>query len=141
MSYFWILLVFLRVFDLTFCLFSSEEQQPLEDFFKAKGIRIKNEMAEESSTLLKAALDNNDLDSSGDEGVAADRGSADEDSDSPDEDFNASSDSDVAEEFDSDHESSGGSDEEMADASDGGGDKDVDMDETSRPKKKSKTGK
>ncbi|KAJ5263635.1 FACT complex subunit pob3 [Penicillium angulare] len=141
-----------RTFDITVSLkggqgehqFSNinrEEQQPLEDFFKAKGIRIKNEMAEESTTLLKAALDNNDLDSSGDEGVAADRGSADEDSDSPDEDFNASSDSDVAEEFDSDHESSGGSDEEMADASDGGGNKDVDMDESTRPKKKSKTGK
>ncbi|KAJ6130175.1 FACT complex subunit pob3 [Penicillium capsulatum] len=138
-----------RTFDITVSLkaglgehqFSNinrEEQQPLEDFFKSKSIRIKNEMTEDSSGLLKAALKNEDMESSDEEGGArADRGSADEDSESPDEDFNASSDSDVAEEFDSDHESSGGSDEEMADASDGG----AGSDEDSRPKKKSKVGK
>ncbi|KAJ5906369.1 FACT complex subunit pob3 [Penicillium subrubescens] len=143
-----------RTFDITVSLKSGlgehqfsninrEEQQPLEDFFKAKGIRIKNEMAEESSTLLKAALDNDDLmESSDEEAVRADRGSADEDEESVDEDFNASSDSDVAEEYDSAHESSGDSDEEMGDAGndDDDGDAGSDAEET-RPKKKSKTGK
>lgn len=119
--------------DLTYY---SEEQQSLEDFFKAKGIRVKNEMMEDPSNILKA-LGPEDAESSDDGDARPDRGSADEDSDTPDEDFNASSDSDVAEEFDSDHESSGGSDEEMADASDGGGSDG----EESRPKKKSKTGK
>lgn len=137
-----------RTFDITVTLkgglgehqFSNinrEEQQPLEDFFKAKGIRIKNEMTEDASGLIAATLDNDE--SSDDEVVRADRGSADEDSDSPDEDFNASSDSDVAEEYDSAHESSGDSDEEMGDAGGGGGG--GDDDEESRPKKKSKTGK
>jgi hypothetical protein len=28
-------------------IFSSEEQQPLEEFFKAKNIRIKNEMSDD----------------------------------------------------------------------------------------------
>ncbi|EPS34222.1 hypothetical protein PDE_09186 [Penicillium oxalicum 114-2] len=120
---------------------NREEQQPLEEFFKAKGIRIKNEMLEESSTLLKAALNNEDMGESSDEdGGRADRGSADEDEESVDEDFNASSESDVAEEYDSAHESSGDSDEEMADAGDddeGGAGSDGD---DARPKKKSKTG-
>jgi structure-specific recognition protein 1 len=123
---------------------NREEQQPLEEFFKAKGIRIKNEMLEESSTLLKAALDNDDLmESSDEEGARADRGSADEDEESVDEDFNASSDSDVAEEYDSAHESSGDSDEEMGDAGDNDDDAGAGSDEgeETRPKKKSKTGK
>jgi structure-specific recognition protein 1 len=70
---------------------------------------------------------------SSDDEVRPDRGSADEDESSVDEDFDASSDSDVAEEFDSDHESSGGSDDEMPDAP---GD---DQQEGERPKKKTKT--
>ncbi|KAJ5929347.1 FACT complex subunit pob3 [Penicillium verhagenii] len=124
-----------RTFDITVSLkgglgehqFSNinrEEQQPLEDFFKAKGIRIKNEMTEDASSLLKAALDPNELmESSEDEGA----------------DFAASSDSDVAEEFDEDHDSSGDdSDEEMGDASGGEG---AGSDGESRPKKKTKTGK
>lgn len=133
-----------RTFDITISLkqgggehqFSNinrEEQQPLEDFFKAKGIKFKNEMVEDNTTLLKAAMDQ-ELASSDDE-AGPDRGSADEDDESPDEDFEAGSDSDVAEEFDSDHESSGDSDEEMADADGDGGD----ADEESRPKKKAKT--
>ncbi|KAJ5577720.1 FACT complex subunit pob3 [Penicillium hispanicum] len=143
-----------RTFDITVTLkgglgehqFSNinrEEQQPLEDFFKAKGIRIKNEMSEDSSTLLKAALDNDELMGSSDEdGGRADRGSADEDEESVDEDFNASSDSDVAEEYDSAHDSSGsGSDAEMGDASDDDADAGSDQEEQSRPKKKSKVGK
>ncbi|OQE26501.1 hypothetical protein PENSTE_c005G00264 [Penicillium steckii] len=134
-----------RTFDITVTLkagmgehqFSNinrEEQQPLEDFFKAKGVRIKNEMTEDASGLIAATLDNDE--SSDEEAARPDRGSADEDSESPDEDFDASSDSDVAEEFDSAHESSGDSDEEMGDAPGGGDD-----DEAARPKKKSKTGK
>lgn len=111
----------------------------MEDFFKAKGIRIKNEMTDDASGLLAAALDNQDLmESSDEEGGRADRGSADEDEESVDEDFRADSDTDVAEEFDSAHESSGsGSDAEMGDASDA----EADAEEASRPKKKSKVGK
>ncbi|KAA8646963.1 FACT complex subunit POB3 [Aspergillus tanneri] len=143
-----------RTFDITVSMKTSgshqfsninrEEQQPLEEFFKAKNIRFKNEMTDDTSAILKAALDNDDVGSSEDEGVRADRGSADEDEESIDEDFQADSESDVAEEFDSEHESSGsGSDAEMDDASDAGDDDDVDMDEEeqSRPKKKSKVGK
>ncbi|KAJ5416417.1 Structure-specific recognition protein [Penicillium cf. griseofulvum] len=133
-----------RTFDITVTLkgglgehqFSNinrEEQKSLEDFFKAKSIRIKNEMAEEASGLIAAALDNDAMGSSDDE-VRADRGSADEDESSVDEDFAGSSESDVAEEFDSDHESSGDSDEEMGDASGG-----EDDNEAERPKKKTKT--
>lgn len=132
-----------RTFDITMTLkggqgehqFSNinrEEQQPLEAFFQAKGIRFKNEMLDDSSTLLKAALDDQDLASSDDEEEAgANRGSADEDDESPDEDFQADSDSDVAEEFDSAHESSG-SDAEMDDAEAGS------EDEEEPPKKKPK---
>ncbi|KAL5340337.1 hypothetical protein BJX70DRAFT_124169 [Aspergillus crustosus] len=141
-----------RTFDITVSLkaglgehqFSNinrEEQQPLEAFFKAKNIRLKNEMSDEKQTsaLIAAALDNDDMMSSDDEAVRPDRGSADEDSDSPDEDFQADSESDVAEEFDSAHESSG-SDAEMDDASDGGGDDAGDTEMAERPKKKTKVG-
>ncbi|KAI9803655.1 MAG: FACT complex subunit [Piccolia ochrophora] len=118
-----------RTFDVTIALkggagehqFSNinrEEQSPLEEFFKAKNIRTKNEMLDDSSALIAAALKDEDMASSDEEVVAAraDRGSADEDEESVDEDFRASSESDVAEEYDSAHESSGGSDEEMEDA-------------------------
>ena len=121
-------------------IFYSEEQQPLEDFFKAKNIRFKNEMLDDSATLLAARLDPEELATSDDEAPAGARGSADEDEESVDEDFHADSDSDVAEEYDSAHESSGsdggsdaGSDAEMADA-DGASDE-----EEARPKKKAKT--
>ena len=117
----------------------SEEQQPLEDFFKAKNIRFKNEMLDDSATLLAARLDPEELATSDDEAVAGARGSADEDEESVDEDFQADSESDVAEEYDSAHESEGsgsgasdaGSDAEMPDA-------DADEEEDKRPKKKSK---
>ncbi|WEW58855.1 FACT complex subunit [Emydomyces testavorans] len=138
-----------RTFDITMTLkgggehqFSNinrEEQQPLEDFFKAKNIRFKNEMAEDTSALLAAALDNDELMESSDEDVAgAHRGSADEDEESVDEDFQAESESDVAEEYDSAHESSGagsGSDAGMDDAEE---EAEEDVDEEARPKKKSK---
>jgi hypothetical protein len=32
--------------------FHSEEQKPLEDFFRAKGIKTKNEMADDVRTVL-----------------------------------------------------------------------------------------
>jgi len=124
-------------------LIDREEQQSLEDFFKVKNIRYKNEMADDSRALLAAALkDDADLESS-DEEVVANRGSADEDSESADEDFQASDDSEVAEEFDSNAASDseeGGSDEEMADA-DGDVDDDDEDEEEKRPKKKVKSSK
>ncbi|RDL40628.1 FACT complex subunit POB3 [Venustampulla echinocandica] len=130
-----------RTFDITIAMkeggesqFSNinrEEQKPLEDFFKIKGLRVKNEIDEDTSAILKAALRAEELASSDEEVVAAraDRGSADEDSESEDEDFKEDSESDVAEEFDSDHESSGSDEEEEA-ASDA----------EERPRKKAKTG-
>lgn len=131
-----------RTFDITvqmkgssaesqFSNINREEQKPLEDFFKVKGLRVKNEMDEDSSALLAAALRDPDMASSDEEVVAAraDRGSADEDSESADEDFKTDSDSDVAEEYDSNHESSGSEDE------DGPG-----SGAEERPKKKAKTG-
>ncbi|KAI9769329.1 MAG: FACT complex subunit [Geoglossum umbratile] len=148
-----------RTFDITITLkggggehqFSNinrEEQQPLEEFFKRKGLRTKNEMVDDSSALIQAALaDASDLASSADEDEAANknsavsgrRGSADEDEESVDEDFHASSESDVAEEYDSAHESSGasGSEDEMDVDVDGDGDED-DVVEEERPRKKVK---
>ncbi|KAF2655069.1 SSrecog-domain-containing protein [Lophiostoma macrostomum CBS 122681] len=134
-----------RTFDITFTMkggmaehqFSNinrEEQQPLENFFRAKGIKTKNEMADDSGAILAAALQDDDLASSDD--GAANRGSADEDDESVDEDFQTESESEVGEEFDEDHRSSSGSDEEMAD---GGGDDEPELVE--RPKKKQKTAK
>ncbi|GAM37966.1 FACT complex component [Talaromyces pinophilus] len=153
-----------RTFDITVSLkgglgehqFSNinrEEQQPLEEFFKAKNIRIKNEMVDDVSVsipylaiqhvLTFSTLENDDL--SSDDDVRPDRGSADEDEESVDEDFQADSDSDVAEEYDSAHESSGsgsGSDAEMDDADDDdAADEMDDEEEEERPKKKSKVGK
>ncbi|TVY78540.1 FACT complex subunit ctc-1 [Lachnellula suecica] len=130
-----------RTFDITvdlkeggesqFSNINREEQKPLESFFKIKGLRVKNEIDEDSGAILKAALRAEELASSDEEVVAAraDRGSADEDSESADEDFQSDSDSDVAEEFDSAHSSSGSDDEE-------GGASDAEE----RPKKKAKTG-
>ncbi|OJD15696.1 FACT complex subunit pob3 [Emergomyces pasteurianus Ep9510] len=141
-----------RTFDITMTLkggmgehqFSNinrEEQQPLEEFFKAKNIRFKNEMVDDSSALIAAALDNDEVSSDEEVAVGNDRGSADEDEESVDEDFQAESESDVAEEYDSAHESSGsGSDVEMDDADDGKTAA-ADDEEDDRPKKKTKVGK
>ncbi|MCJ1482863.1 FACT complex subunit [Schaereria dolodes] len=143
-----------RTFDITITLkgvagehqFSNinrEEQQPLEEFFKAKSLKTRNEMLDDSSALIAAALKHEDMASSEEEVVApgADRGSADDDEESVDDDFQADSDSDVAEEFDSAHESSGGSDEEMADGdANAGGESDPPAGDE-RPKKKVKTAK
>ncbi|KAI0480505.1 hypothetical protein GGR56DRAFT_626361 [Xylariaceae sp. FL0804] len=121
---------------------NREDLKALEDFFKLKGLRVKNEI-DEDANMLAAALREDAMDDSEEEvvGAGADRGSADEDEESVDEDFRAESDSDVAEEFDSAHESSGsGSDESDVD---GGGQGDDKMDEDEpeeRPKaKKQKT--
>lgn len=121
----------------------SEEQQPLEEFFKTKGLKTRNEMLDDSNAILAAALKDEDMASSEEEVVAAraDRGSADEDEESVDEDFQADSESDVAEEYDSAHESSGGEDEEMADADGKADGAESDPPEEERPKKKTKTAK
>ncbi|KAI4217079.1 MAG: hypothetical protein LQ351_000388 [Letrouitia transgressa] len=143
-----------RTFDITittkngtgehqFSNINREEQKPLEEFFQVKGLKTKNEMLDDSSALIAAALKDADMASSDEEVVAAraDRGSADEDEESVDEDFRTDSESDVAEEYDSAHESSGsGSDEEMVDG-DADGAAESDSPEKERPKKKTKTGK
>jgi structure-specific recognition protein 1 len=131
---------------------NREDLKSLETFFKLKGLRVKNEI-DEDANLLAAAMREQDMDDSDDDVVAnkADRGSADEDEESVDEDFNADSDSDVAEEFDSAHESEGsGSESGEGDDDDDGesGVDDEEMDdleeeeeeEDDRPKKKKKTG-
>ncbi|KAF2438796.1 SSrecog-domain-containing protein [Karstenula rhodostoma CBS 690.94] len=143
-----------RTFDITFTMkngqnehqFSNinrEEQQPLENFFRAKGIKTKNEMADDSGAILAAALQDEDLASS--DGEVANRGSADEDDESVDEDFKTESESEVGEEFDENHESSGSdSDEEMADAdgdADGDSDGPAEAAMAERPKKKQKMAK
>ncbi|MCJ1458723.1 FACT complex subunit [Mycoblastus sanguinarius] len=143
-----------RTFDITittknaggehqFSNINREEQKPLEDFFAAKGLKTRNEMLDDSSALIQAALKEHDMASSDEEVVAAraDRGSADEDDESVDEDFQSDSESDVAEEYDSAHESSGsGSDAEMADANGAGGGSD-DERAVEPKKKKAKTSK
>ncbi|KAI9695161.1 MAG: FACT complex subunit [Bogoriella megaspora] len=125
---------------------NREEQQPLEDFFRVKGIKTKNEMSDDSSALIAQALQDGDLASSDDEVVGA-RGSASDDDEEVDEDFQADSESEVGEEFDSGHESSGSaSDEEMEDAdgdangaASAGKDKADTSEVVERPKKKAKT--
>ncbi|KAI1772436.1 POB3-like protein [Hypoxylon cercidicola] len=127
---------------------NREDLKALENFFKLKGLRVKNEI-DEDANLLAAALREEEMDESEEEvvGARADRGSADEDEESVDDDFQAESESDVAEEYDSAHESSGsGSGESDVDggANDKGEEMDVDEDEEEQAKpkaKKQKTGK
>lgn len=133
-----------RTFDITivgkngggesqFSNINREEQKPLEDFFKIKGIKVKNEMEDDSAAIIAAAMAGEDMASSDEEVVASaarDRGSADEDDESVDEDFQADSESDVAEEYDENHESSGSDDSEA----------EAESDAEERPKKKTKTG-
>ncbi|TQV92324.1 hypothetical protein V2A60_007014 [Cordyceps javanica] len=123
---------------------NREDLKALETFFKLKGLRVKNEI-DEDANLLAAALREQDMDDSDDEvvkGAGADRGSADEDEESVDEDFHADTESDISDPEASDESEAGsGSDA-------GGGESDVDdedMDdeeeeeEEERPKKKKKT--
>ncbi|RYO84720.1 hypothetical protein DL766_000246 [Monosporascus sp. MC13-8B] len=122
---------------------NREDLKALEDFFKLKGLRVKNEI-DEDGKLLAAALREEAMDDSEEEvvgGGGADRGSADEDDESVDEDFKAESESDVAEEYDSAHESSGsGSGESDVDAEkDDDGDEDMlDEDEEEEEEEKPK---
>ncbi|QIW98228.1 hypothetical protein AMS68_003746 [Peltaster fructicola] len=137
-----------RTFDITVTLkngngehqFSNinrEEQTPFERFLDAKNIKYKNEMDSDGAMLAVAA--DPDLASSEDEEVVnADRGSADEDDESVDEDFQADSDSDVAEEYDSNAASSGDEDGDV-DMEDADDDEDTAA-KVERPKKKAKTG-
>ncbi|KAG5938311.1 FACT complex subunit [Claviceps monticola] len=127
---------------------NREDLKALEAFFKLKGLRVKNEI-DEDANMLAAALREQDMDDSDDEIVAnkADRGSADEDEESVDEDFHADSDSEVAEEYDSAHDSSGSDSESDAESGVDDDDDDVDAmdvdeqeEEEERPKKKKKTG-
>lgn len=120
---------------------NREDLKALEDFFKLKGLRVKNEI-DEDANLLAAAMRDEAMASSDEEVVMnnADRGSADEDEESVDEDFRAESESDVAEEYDSNHESdgSGSAESDVDNQMDEDGDKEADAEE--RPKKKKKTG-
>ncbi|OAQ95850.1 hypothetical protein LLEC1_00273 [Akanthomyces lecanii] len=116
---------------------NREDLKALETFFKLKGLRVKNEI-DEDANLLAAALREQAMDDSEDEvvkGAAADRGSADEDEESVDEDFHAETESDI-----SDPEAS---DESEAGSGSDAGESDVDdedmEDEEERPKKKKKT--
>lgn len=119
---------------------NREDLKALENFFKLKGLRVKNEI-DEDANMMAAALRDDAMNDSEEEvvGARADRGSADEDESSVDEDFRAESESDVAEEYDSAHESSGsGSGESDVDS---GGDDDAgeaDDLEAEKPKKKKK---
>lgn len=90
----------------------------------------------QSGAILAAALQDDDLASSDNE--VANRGSADEDDESVDEDFQAESESEVGEEYDENHMSSGDSDSEMADAGSDGPDEESMVE---RPKKKQKMSK
>jgi structure-specific recognition protein 1 len=125
---------------------NREDLKALETFFKLKGLRVKNEI-DEDANLLAAALREEAMDDSDEEVVntkGADRGSADEDEESVDEDFQADSDSDVAEEYDSAHESDGsgtGSEqgESDVDADADEVDDDDEEEEEERPKKKKRT--
>jgi len=124
---------------------NREDLKGLEDFFKLKGLRVKNEIDEDATLLKQALREEAMMDESEDEAPnAADRGSADEDEESVDEDFRADSESDVAEEYDSNHESSGsGSGESDVEGNGGDDDDDDDMmdddDEDEKPVKKQKT--
>ncbi|KAI8279772.1 FACT complex subunit ctc-1 [Colletotrichum chrysophilum] len=121
---------------------NREDLKGLEEFFRLKGLRVKNEI-DEDAKLLATALRDQAMDDSEEEvvGPKADRGSADEDEESVDEDFRAESESDVAEEFDSEHESSGsGSAESDVDDDDADDAEEEEEEQEERPKKKKKTG-
>ncbi|KAG2184674.1 hypothetical protein INT43_000587 [Umbelopsis isabellina] len=108
-----------RTFDMKFSMktghdyqFSSinrEEYANLEEFIKSKKIKVKNELNEETTVTYAELGDDSDEDVDMDgrrkrrrkEEVASYRDDADEDEESPDEDFNPESASDVAEEYDS----------------------------------------
>jgi structure-specific recognition protein 1 len=125
---------------------NREDLKALESLFKLKGLRVKNEIDEDANMLAAALRDPDMMDSSEEEvvGAKADRGSADEDEESVDEDFQAGSDSDVAEEFDSNPEDSGSGSDSDAESDvdnevDDDEDEDAEDEEEERPKKKKRT--
>ncbi len=140
----------LSTFDITihmksgssqFSNINREDLKALEDFFKFKGLRVKNEI-DEDANMMAAALRDQDMESSDEEvvGNKADRGSADEDEESVDEDFQAESESDVAEEYDSNPEdSSGGSESDAESDVDNENGADDSDDEEAPPKKKKRS--
>ncbi|PSR94577.1 FACT complex subunit pob-3 [Coniella lustricola] len=115
---------------------NRDDLKALESFFKLKGLRVKNEI-DEDDKLLKQALREQALSSDEEMAPAADRGSADEDEESVDEDFRTETESDVAEEYDSAHESDGSA-SGASDAESGVDDDDADH-EDGPPKKKTKS--
>lgn len=116
-----------KTFDITFknktgtniqlTSINREEQDNFEAFLKSKGIRVKNDLNEDTAALMSAAL-GAEADEEDDDDLPNIRGdSGGEDEESPDEDFVAGDDDDseVADEFDSDVQSSadeGSEDEE-----------------------------
>jgi structure-specific recognition protein 1 len=86
-----------------------EEYANLEEFIKSKKIKVKNELNEETSVTYAELGDDTDEDEDMDgrrkrrrkDEVASYRDDADEDEESPDEDFAPESASDVAEDYDS----------------------------------------
>lgn len=123
---------------------NREDLKALETFFKLKGLRVKNEI-EQDANMLAAAMREQDMDDSEDEVVkGADRGSADEDEESVDEDFHADTESDISDPEASDDDSAAGSGSDAGDGESDVDDEDMDVDdeedEDERPKKKKKTG-
>lgn len=107
-----------KTFDITFknktgsnvqvTSINREEQENIEAFLKSKGVRVKNDLNEDTAALMSAAL-GAEADDDDDDDVPNIRGdSGGEDEESPDEDFVADDDDDseVADEFDSDVQSS-----------------------------------
>lgn len=117
---------------------NRDDLKAMDSFFKLKGLRVKNEI-DEDEKMLKQALREQQLSSDDEAAPAADRGSADEDEESVDEDFRTDSESDVAEEYDSAHESSGSGSGESDVDNDNGKDSDGDGDEGAPPKKKKRS--
>lgn len=138
-----------RTFDMTISLKSKtevqfsniqrEEQSGLESFIKSRGVTVRDDVAERQA-LIEATLAAEASDS--EEEVVVDRGSADEDEESPDEDFEEDDeDSDIAEEFDENAASDSASGSEMEDEGDAGEDEEepsASEDERAPPKKKAR---
>lgn len=101
---------------------SREEQSHFEKYIKLKNIRIEKDMGDQPMLDM-------DIGSESDDDMPNIRGSADEDEESPDEDYHAESESDVAEEFDSNHSSGSESEADFS------GDE---SDDGERPAKKAK---
>lgn len=121
---------------------NREDLKALETFFKLKGLRVKNEI-DEDANMLAAALREQAMDDSDEEvvkGGGADRGSADEDEESVDEDFHAETESDISDPEASDDDSDAGSGSAAGESDVDDEDMDEDEEEDERPKKKKKTG-